>query len=98
MIKSVNSNYLNGVRIKIVYIVSDDLSDNRDINRQLRSLYSRSNILWRTFGACLPSLKQHLFMTYCGSTHRHTYTSKYMYTYSYSYTYTYTYIFGTSHS
>ncbi len=73
-IKLVNSIYLNGVRIKIDShckylgnIVSDDLSDNRDINRQLRSLYYRSNMLLRTFGACLPNVKQHLFMTYCGS-------------------------------
>ncbi len=45
-IKPVNLIYLNGVRIKIGshckylgHIVSDDLSDNRDFNRQLRSLY-----------------------------------------------------------
>ncbi len=71
-IKPVNSIYLNRVRIKIDshckylgHIVSDDLSDNRDINinRQLRSLYSRSNMLLRTFGACPPNVKQHLFMT-----------------------------------
>ncbi len=49
------------------YIVTDDLSDNIDINRQLWSLYSRSNMLLRTFGSCLPNVKQHLFMTYCGS-------------------------------
>ncbi len=73
-IKPVYSIYLNGVRIKIDshykylgHIVSDDLSDNKDINRQLRSLYSRSNMLLRTFGAYLPNVKQHLFMTYCGS-------------------------------
>ncbi len=73
-IKPVNSIYLNGVRIKIDshctylgHIVSDGLSDNRDINRQLRSLYSRSNMLLRTYRACLQNVKQHLFMTYCGS-------------------------------
>ncbi len=70
-IKPVNSIYLNGVRIMIDshckylgHIVSDELSDNRDINRQLRSL---SNMLLLTFGVCLPNVKQHLFMTYCGS-------------------------------
>ncbi len=73
-IKPVNSIYLNGVRIKIDshckylgHIVSDDLSDNMDINKQLRSLYSRSNMLLRTSGECLPNVKQHLFLTYCGS-------------------------------
>ncbi len=62
-IKPVNSIYLNRVRIKIDihcrylwHIVSDHLSDNRDINRQLKSLYSRSNMLLRTFGACLPNV------------------------------------------
>ncbi len=73
-INPINSIYLSGVRIKIYshckylgHIDSDDLSDNRDINRQLRSLYFRSNMLLRTFGACLPNVKQHIFMTYCGS-------------------------------
>ncbi len=51
-IKPVNSIYLSGVRIKIDshckylgHIVSDYLSDNRDINRQLRSLHYRYNML-----------------------------------------------------
>ncbi len=68
-INFVNSIYLNGVsHCKYLgHIVSDDLSDNKDINRQLRSLYSRSNMLLRKFGACLPNVKQYLFMTYCGS-------------------------------
>ncbi len=73
-IKPVTSIYLNGFRIRIDshctylgHIVSDDLSDNRDINTQLRSLYSRSNKLLQTFGACFPNVKQHLFMIYCGS-------------------------------
>ncbi len=73
-IKPVNSIYLNGGRIKIDshckyvgHIVSDHLSDNRDIHRHLRSLHSKSNMLLQTFGACLSNVKQHLFMTYCGS-------------------------------
>ncbi len=48
-IKPVNSIYLNVVRIKtdshckyLGHIVLDDLSDNRDINRQFRLFYSRS--------------------------------------------------------
>ncbi len=59
-IKHVNSIYFNGVRIKIDnyykylgHIVSVDLSDNRDINRQLRSLYSRPNMMLRTLIWCL---------------------------------------------
>ncbi len=51
-IKPVNSIYLNGVRIKIDshckylgHIVSVDLSANRDINKQLRSLHSKSYML-----------------------------------------------------
>ncbi len=53
-LKPVNTIYVNGVRIKIDshckylgHIVLDDLSDNRDIKRQLRSLYSRSNMLFQ---------------------------------------------------
>ncbi len=62
-IKPVNSIYLyNGDNHckYLGHIVLDDMSDNRDINRQLRSLYSRSNMLLRTFGVCFPDLKQHL--------------------------------------
>ncbi len=51
-IEPVNTIYVNDVRIKIDshckyvgHIVSDDLSDNRDINKQLRSLHSKSNML-----------------------------------------------------
>ncbi len=51
-IKSINSIYFNDIKINIDshckylgHIISDDLSTNRDIiNRQLRSLYPRSNM------------------------------------------------------
>ncbi len=73
-IKPVNSIYLNSIRITIDshckysgHVVSDDLSDSRDIDTPLRSLYSRFNMLLQTFGACLPNVKQHLFMACCGS-------------------------------
>ncbi len=65
---------LNGVRIKfeqsckyLGHVMSDTLYDDKDISRQLRSLYSRCNMMIRTFGACSTEVKSHLFMTYCGS-------------------------------
>ncbi len=61
--------YLNDVRINIDshskylgHIVANDLSDNRDMNRQLKTLYSRSKMLLRTFGPYLSNVKQHLFI------------------------------------
>ena len=49
------------------HIITNNLSDNEDIKRQLRSFYGRSNMLLRTFGSCSYDVKQHLFMSYCGS-------------------------------
>ena len=48
-------------------IITDDLSDNDDIRRQLQSLYVKCNMLLRTFGACSPEVKRNLFQSYCGS-------------------------------
>ena len=66
--------YMNGVRIipqqkckYLGHIICDDLCDNGDIKRQLRSFYSHSNMLLRTFDLCSKAVKQQLFMSYCSS-------------------------------
>ena len=65
---------LNGVPIPIEtscrylgHIITNNLSDNEDIRRQLRCFYGRSNILLRTFVACSYGVKLLLFMSYCRS-------------------------------
>ena len=49
------------------HVITNNLSDNKDIHRQLRCFYGRSNMLLRTFGACWYDVKLLLFMSYCGS-------------------------------
>ena len=65
---------LNGVPLVIVKtikylgaIITDDLKDNKDILRELRSLYIRGNILVKTFKHCSNVVKTLLFKTYCTS-------------------------------
>ena len=48
-------------------IITIDLNDNKDIHRQLKCFYWRSNMLLRTFGACSYIVKLLLFMSYCAS-------------------------------
>lgn len=47
--------------------LSSDMSDNVNIQRQLRSVYARGNMLLRKFGKCSKEVKLYLFRTYCTS-------------------------------
>ena len=47
------------------HIIENDLSDDRDINREIKSLYTRTNILIRRFSRCSIGVKIKLFKTYC---------------------------------
>ena len=49
------------------HIINNNLNDNKDIERQLRNFYGKSNMLLRTFGSCSYAVKLQLFMSYCGS-------------------------------
>ena len=66
--------YLGSERILCVdkhkylgYIMSNDTSDNEDIQRQIRSLYVSANILRRKFYCCSDYIKIMLFKSYCSS-------------------------------
>ena len=66
--------YLLGKPVKVVtsekYLgafISDDLSDDEDIIRQMRSIYARGNVLIRNFIHCTDSVKASLFKTYLSS-------------------------------
>lgn len=72
----VSENYppfqLSGCRLAYVtsfkylgHIIENDLSDDRDINREIKSLYTRTNILIRRFSRCSIGVKIKLFKTYC---------------------------------
>lgn len=65
---------LNGNVLKVVdhfkylgHIVTEDLTDNRDIERECRTLSIRSNMLARRFARCSHEVKITLFKTYCQS-------------------------------
>ena len=45
--------------------ISDDLSDDNDINRQHRTLYVQGNIKLRKFSMCFLEVKLTLFCSYC---------------------------------
>jgi len=64
--------YLNGEVVKVVnkekYLgafIVDDLSDDDDIMRQMRSIYAHGNILIRNFKNCSNEVKTALFRTFC---------------------------------
>ena len=47
------------------HIINDRLSDDNDINREIRNLNVRTNMLIRRFGRCSRMVKTRLFRTYC---------------------------------
>ena len=64
--------HLNGLPIKYVevekylgYEVCNDLSDDKDISRHIRALYTRGNMVIKHFRMCTNDVKLQLFRTYC---------------------------------
>ena len=64
--------YLNGKSLAVTQqqkylgvIVTDDLSDDLDIQRQLKAIYSRGNMLIKKFHKCSDDVKLQLFKSYC---------------------------------
>ena len=48
-----------------LHYITDDLSDDDDINRQRRTLFVQGNIILRKFNMCSLRVKRTLFRTYC---------------------------------
>ena len=66
--------FLKDRKIRIVeetkylgHIICSDFSDDRDIDRQIRSVYCRSNLLIRRFSKCNDYVKCSLFKSFCSS-------------------------------
>ena len=64
--------FLSGTVLKICeevkylgHYLTDDLSDDRDIQRQYRMMYAQANMLIRKFSMCSSSVKITLFETFC---------------------------------
>jgi hypothetical protein len=64
--------YLNSCRIRLVdeykYLgiyISSDKKDNCDLQRQIRYIYSKGNMLVKKFGKCSKEVKTQLFRSYC---------------------------------
>ena len=49
------------------FVVSDDCKDDNDITRQMRSLYSRGNMIVKNFKHCSEDVKIQLFKAYCNN-------------------------------
>lgn len=49
------------------HVLTSNFSDCKDMDRQLRSLYCRSNMLIRRFGSCSDLVKSFLFKSFCGN-------------------------------
>ena len=47
------------------HYISENLKDDRDINRQCRNIYARGNTLLRKFAMCTADVKAKLFQTFC---------------------------------
>ena len=63
---------LNGIILHVVdsyrylgHYITDDLSDDEDINRQRRTLFVQGNIILRKLNMCSLGVKLTLFRTYC---------------------------------
>ena len=66
--------YLNGKVLKCVteqkylgIFITSEFSDNRDITRQIRSTYSRGNVLISKFRKCSNEVKVQLFSSFCSN-------------------------------
>ena len=64
--------YLNCVALEYVdrgkylgVLLSQDMKDEADMNRHLRSFYTRTNVIFRKFHHCTASIKVNLIKTYC---------------------------------
>ena len=53
--------------IYLGYLLSEDQSDDEDIEKQMRTLYIWSNELLRMFSYCTIDVKMELFRSYCSS-------------------------------
>ena len=64
---SINGENLENVNVfkYLGHLISNDLSDNNDIVRQMGLLYGRSNFLCRKFMKCSRAVKLCLFKAYC---------------------------------
>ena len=64
--------YLNGNILRYVdhekylgVMISNDGKNDKDINRQMRSIYGRGNMIVRNFKHCTDTVKIQLFKTFC---------------------------------
>ena len=64
-------------------VMSDNCTNDRDITRQMRSLYARGNLIIRNFKHCSNEVKIQLFKTFCSNMYcGHLWSSYFSYSYS----------------
>jgi len=47
------------------HVIDNSFSDDSDINREIKALFTRTNVLCRRFSRCSLTVKVRLFRTYC---------------------------------
>jgi len=47
------------------HVITKTMSDDKDIEREIRNMYVRTNTLLRRFGKCSKNVKVRLFRSYC---------------------------------
>ena len=47
------------------HVISNDMNDDEDIQKEIRNMFIRTNILFRKFSKCSLSVKKMFFKSYC---------------------------------
>jgi len=56
---------LISLNIWVTHVIDNSSSDDSDINREIKALFTRTNVLCRRFSRCSLAAKVRLFRTYC---------------------------------
>jgi len=64
---TIAGNFLQFIKVfkYLEHVITDRLSDDDDLQREIRSLFTRTNILARRFAKCSSVVKIALFKSYC---------------------------------
>jgi len=57
--------FVSEFKYSLGHVINSCMSDDDDINREVRNMFTRTNLLIRLFGNCSVSVKMSLFRTYC---------------------------------
>jgi len=56
---------VGGKPLYLGHVITCTLSDDKDLHREMRNMYIRTNTLLRRFGKCCEKVRVRLFRSYC---------------------------------